>query len=405
MNRFVYSRLLEWKKRGPGRVLIVSGVTGVGKTDLIKKFVNAEFNSYLYNKTSSLEKLLEIAKRDGDEDVYVFDNIGSDLNRLKAIANLQNLFPQKYFIIIDSYIRKIKNPGIKADYLVITPLNFEEFLFNCHLDIFKQLKLVNNLNSIESELHITLMEIFEHFLVTGGFPEVIKFYIENGLDFKGIRSIQNRIIEEIFQSIERNYSRVEVKNIKKIISLIYPTLLRENKKFKVSDISSSRRFKVLKDFFLTINNLNFGIDSYIVKDRSLDIDEKSFILYFFDTGLLGCIGNVPIELYKVNQLLKNPINIALINNYIACEAKSLGMKNMNSWFHNMSKIEFLFNISNNILPIEVKDDSSGKLKSFDTLVQMLEVDKCYRASIDRFESEKIIRLPLYLVGSLLKSKY
>lgn len=404
MNRFVYSKLLEWKKRGPGRVLIISGVPGVGKSDLIRKFVDSEYNRYLYNRNCSLNDLLEVAKRDGEEEVYIFDNIGSDLDKLKAVANLQNLFPDKYFIIIDSFIRKISNPGIKADYLVVTPLNFEEFLFNCHLDIFKQLKEIKGLSSIEEELHSKLMEIFSNYLVVGGFPKVVKYYKENGLEYNDIRTIQENIVNCIYSSLDSSFSWVEVKNIKKILSLIYPTLLRENKKFKVSDISTSRRFKALRDFFVYIRNLNLGIYSYIVKDSKIEVDEKTFVLFFIDTGLLGCIGKVPVELYQGDQLLKNPISIALVNNFIACEAKSLGVNNHYSWFHNMSKIEFIFDISNDYLPIEVKDDSSGKLKSFETLNKMLDINKCYRVSIDSFTQGKVSRLPLYLIGSLLKSK-
>lgn len=404
MNRFVYSKLLEWKKRGPGRVLIISGVPGVGKTDLIKKFVESEYSRFLFDSNSSLHDLLEVAKRDGDEEVFVFDNIGSDLDKLKAIANLQSLFPEKFFIIIDSFIRKINNPGIKADYLVVTPLNFEEFLFNCHFDVFKQLKEIKGLNSIDGDLHINLMEIYSNYLVVGGFPEVVKYYKENGLEFNDIRTIQDSIINTIYSSLESSFTWVEVKNIKKILSLIYPTLLRENKKFKVSDISTSRRFKALREFFSYIKNLNLGIYSYIVKDNQIEEDEKTFVLYFIDSGLLGAIGKVPVELYQGDQLLKNPISLALVNNFIACEAKSLGVNRHYNWFHNMSKIEFIFNISNNYVPIEVKDDSSGKLKSFETLNRMLDVDKCYRVSVNGFTQEKVSRLPLYLIGSLLKSK-
>lgn len=401
MNRFVYSRLLEWKKRGSGRVLIVSGVTGVGKSLLVEKFVLAEFNNGKIYSDVTPELLSNNLVKDND--IVVFDDIGSDIDILNKIINIQHNYPKKFFIVIDTYIRSKKETNISADYLPIYPLSFEEFLYNCHLDYFNSLKLLKSLDGINNELHKTLNNLFCKYLIMGGFPAVINNYIEKGFNFNSIREIQYDIIDNLFKSISNSFSWVETKNVRKIIELIFKSLIRENKKFKFSDISASRRFKSLKEFFLIISESNITVESYVVKDDFTEKDEKAFILYFCDSGLLGALGQVPEALYDNKYLFKNPITSGLVQNFIACEGKSMGLNTSLSWLHNMSKIEFIYIKNNKVIPIELKDDSSGKLKSFDSFRKIMDIDNNYRVTMDKYQKGSVTRLPIYIIGSFLRN--
>lgn len=405
MNRFVYSRLLEWKKRGSGRVLIVSGVSGVGKSSLVKRFVTRDFENPGIYSNVCLGELSEKTFKNSANDIFVFDDLGSDIVKLKKIIELQDLFPDKFFIVIDTYIKSKKDSNISADYLPIYPLSFEEFLFNCHIEYFNSLRELRSLDDIDDKLHLKLNELLFRYLILGGFPAVISDYIDNGLNFNSAREIQNRIIDRIFESLSNNFSWVEAKNAKAIIKLIFTSLTRENKKFKFSDISSSRRYRSLKEYFLIVFENNIAVESFVVKDCLAIEDEKSFILYFCDTGLLGALGHVPETLYNNEFMYKNPITLGLIQNLIACEGKSVGLNSSFSWFHNISRIEIIFKKDDKVIPVEVKNYFSGKLKSFESFRKIMNISNNYRVTMEKYQKGSVTTLPIYIIGSFLRNYF
>lgn len=401
MKRFLYNQLTKWKERGSGRVLIVSGLPGVGKRDLVEAFCSREFKSCINIKPTNLYDLSKVVNEDIQEEAIVFHTSTKDINLLKGIINIQELYKNKFIIVIDSFIRSFKEGNIKADYLILRPLSFEEFIYNTNSDLFLRLSDVGSIDSIDPEMNQALGNCFSDYLFVGGMKDAVEAYIV-GEESSMIREIQNRLLKKVMSNIEMLFPPVVFKNMKHILELIFPTLIRDNRKFKFSDISVSRRYNSLREYFNLVQECNLVYRSNIVHDSNVSINEKAFILYFFDTGILGAIGEVPRSLYNYKNLLENPITTGIVNNYVSTEMKFYGLKDIYFWSHNLSKIEFLFESRGKLYPMEIKSNSSGKLKSYDSFNKYFKCENNFRFNMEN-KKGSVTTLPIYSLGLFVKS--
>lgn len=405
MNRFAYKQLLNWKKCSNSNLLILGGVSSVGKTALVKDFIEREFNSNIYIDISN--NIFSEYKTDIDRleeySVVVIDNVFGDRKLLKEVYDLSKLKDRINFIFIDPFVKEGKgyHSIISARYLVLKPLTFEEFLFNVNRKLFVTLSKTSVAN-ITEELNHSIMNIFSDYLYVGGMPSVVIKYIEVGIT-QAIRNEQRRILDYTLKGLKAYYKTTYFKNLNAIIETLYNSIIRDNQKFKLSDISESRRFSSFKAYFEALENLNLIHRSYCIKGHNVKRNEKSFIPYFFDSGLLGLIGDVPYELYEANKLFNNPITLGLCHNFVACEIFGDKSIDIYHWSHNMSKIEFVIDKEGSLLPIEIKNDISGKLKSFDIFNNYFKNVEDVRLNLSAPNKKGAVNTyPIYLINNLVR---
>lgn len=406
MNRFAYKQLLNWKNCSNNNFLILGGVSGVGKTTLIKDFISREFNKKLYfdmdgkclKSVSSLIYGLE------EFSVVVFDSILGDRTLLKEVFDLSKKMENLYFIFIDPYVKEGKgfHNIISARYLVLNPLSFEEFLFNVDIETFNTLSNIGELKNISSELNSQILNIFVDYLYVGGMPTVVQKYIEDGICDE-IRTSQREILNNNYRVLSAYYKKTYFKNLQSIINTVFSTLIRDNQKFKLLDISASKRFTTFKEYFDVLEHLNILHRSYCLKGNRDEIDKRSFILYFFDTGILGLLGNIPYEFYDSKNILNNHILLGLCHNCIANELFSSKLLEIYQWTHNMAKIEFVIKKEEILIPVEFKNDTSGKLKSFDVFNTYVNNIKNIRLNCSTPDRKgDVYTYPIYLINSLVR---
>lgn len=406
MNRFAYNQLLEWEKSERSSLLIVGGVPGVGKKDLVLKFANEIFDDYLYYDFLVEGKNLTInfSEKQG-KSLVVIDNIMGDKGFLLRIKKLSEEFENFKFIILDPFAKEGRgdNKPVAVSYLILYPLSFEEFLFNVNYNLFNDLAALKGAVAFPEILHLKLLHILNDYLVVGGMPDSVRIYINLGLDFACIRLKQAEIINNIFDKLSSYYKVTEYKNLMNIINLILPTLVRDNKKFKLTDISSSTRFSSFSKYFKILENLNLVYITRQKKGHNLEIEEKSLIIYLFDVGILGFLGNIPKEIYTSPILLSNQITLALCSNFVAGELFSTTSLPIYFWNKNLSKIEFLWKKDSILQPLEMKNDDSGKLKSLISFSQIIKYGDLMRINLKKPDIKGSIKTyPIYLVKSLYR---
>lgn len=406
MNRFAYTQLTDWRKSKVNSVLIIGGVPGVGKRDMVKKFANEAFDNFviidLLDNEKSLNNEIDI---NSTNSLIIFDNILGNKQKLIEIVDLSRKYPNLKFIVIDPFAKESRgsNLSVTVSYLILYPLGFEEFLFNTNRSVFDKLGKLKGVETISQTFHEELINVFIEYLIVGGMPSVVKKYKEQGLLFPIIREEQQVVLDEILNKFSNYYKTTDYKNLKSIINLIFSTLVRDNRKFKLADISLSKRFSSFQRYFKILENLNVVYISKLLKGSPFKTDEKSLVIYLFDTGLLGLLGNVPKEHYTVEGLLSNPILLALCVNFTACELHSTKNTQLNFWNNNMSKVEFLLTNSNHIMPIELKNDESGKLKSLESFQRIYKNEVSTRLNISKPSTKGSVKTyPIYLVKSLYR---
>ncbi|MBN2616908.1 MAG: ATP-binding protein [Spirochaetales bacterium] len=396
LKRFAYSKILRWKSSDSYNLLLVGGPSGVGKSTLCFDFVQNEYNSYLILDSRD-EDILKIDFSTNPECILI-DNLDGSINKLQEIQDLCLKNKNIDFIVIDSFAKAIKgNIKLeKVNYLSLSALTYEEFLINANFDLYEVFTNLSTPNLIDIELHEKLISYYRLYLIVGGMPEVVFDFIDKGYNFQRIRAMQNKIISEMFLNLKFYFKLTDYKNFDKIIKLIFPTLLRPNKKFKITDISNSRR---LSNF---IHNFEILSDLGYIK-LIHQISEKSFIVTFFDSGLLGAHSDIPESMYT-EVLIDNPITLSLVYNNVSSELYSFSKDSIYYWTKNMSKVEFVLKSKDKYIGIELKNDDSGKLKS---LIEFNNnYDNCRIVRLNNKAPNKkgnVITLPLYLVANIARS--
>lgn len=406
MNRFAYNQLTEWKKSKGNSLLIVGGVPGVGKKDMVVKFAKEAFDNYAIFDLSDLDFDIKVHLNNiVDNSLVIIENIVGDKQKLIEIVELSEEYSNYRFIVIDPFAKESRGSdlSVRVSYFVLYPLGFEEFLFNVDHNLFEELAILKGADTISDELHSKLIDLFMDYLVVGGMPSVVQLYKEKGLDFIKIRLEQEKITNNIFNIFSSYYKTTEFKNLMNIMKNIFPTLIRENRKFKLADISLSKRYASFSRYFKILENLNLVHISRLSKGSSLEVEEKSLILYFFDTGLLGFLGNVPKQQYDRKQILSNQTTLGLCSNFAACELFSTTTKPIYFWNNNMSKVEFLLKENEYVLPVELKDDTSGKLKSLESFQRIYDSKVSTRLNLNKPGKKGNVKTyPLYLIKSLYR---
>ncbi len=414
MERKIYNDLLRWKKDAY-KPLLVYGSKQVGKTYSVIDFGKKCYKNIVYFNTTNNLDLLDILKREKIPDkiilklsvlsgetifkqdtLIILDNVENNYI-VKAIKLFGNENNQYHIIMITSkkeYLTKFK--GEELHFKAMYPMDFEEFLVNTGkkqlVDFIKESYTKN----IPMPFHQMALDLYNDFLITGGYPEVVDSYI-NKKDYLIIESIKQKIIDLI--KSETIYARnlIDIPRTNEVLNSIPFQLLKENKKFQYGNIKKGSRSK---DYEASIQFL--GLNSLIHRSFKLnDIksplssykDIESFKLYPNDVGILYTM----LHLNKMKFLTDNDIRRTLIENNVSNTLINMGYSLYYYQSDGKSEINFIIqNRMGEIIPIEILNMNLTKAKALSLFTSKFSVANPIRLTEDNFAKKKNIRyIPVY----------
>lgn len=263
--------------------------------------------------------------------------------------------------------------GYKVDYEMFS-LDFEEFLwakgYN-EITITNMLSHMNNLLPFSNLEMSIYKKLFLEYVTLGGMPEVIRNYIEKGT-FEGSLAIQKQLVADYKEDIRKCVDGIDQTRILNVFNSIPSQLAKENKKFQISKIEKSARFRDYRgcvewlidsgviNICYCLNNLELPLSG--------NININKFKLYFSDSGLLISLlddesqddfrANKNLGVYK-GALYENIVSEALIK-----EGYKLYYYKKD---YGTLELDFFIRSTNNLIPIEVKA-KDGNSKSLKTLI-------------------------------------
>lgn len=424
MKRKFYNTLLDWKEKNIETPLMVVGARQIGKTYIINKFCQNEFEDYIYinlmEKTSfisifesnddfevKVKKMeLELNKKINAENTIIFfDEIQESeglISSLKAFSES----PIPYKIICAGSLLGVKINRFKSSFPVgkvrienMYPMDFEEFLLALDKEMWVEeiKRCFNNLEEIS--IHDKLIDLYRTYLCIGGMPAVINNYKSVNQE---ILSLDKKIIKDIITSYladmnKYTYTNNESVKIEKVYRAIPTSLAKENKKFQYIDIESGakkREFESSIDW-LKASNLIYQATQISKVEPPLKAFEQLdfFKLYLNDVGILTSL----LEINFSDILLNNEFMFkgAIAENYIAQVFKTNGIS-LYYWKSNHSEIDFLLYNEDGIIPVEVKASDNTKSKSLNIYIEKYKPKYSIRISTKNFGFENNIKsIPLY----------
>ncbi len=409
LKRKMYNTLLEWKNNKKKECLLVKGARQVGKTFLIRKFGEKEYESFVeinFHEQNSL-KIIFSGDKSAEE---IYKRLTANIPGVKLIPGKTLIFLDeiqkcadartalkflaedgRYDVIAsgsllglsygkdaDSDVEPIESIPVGYEKTVMMySMDFEEFLwaYGYTYDTIAYLKsFYDSRKKIPLEIHQKYESLLREYLVVGGMPEVVASFIEYK-DFTKVQEIQDKILTSYADDISQHAKGAEKVKVRKCYDSIPRQLAKENKKFKYSEVEHKATSRKFGDSVQWLTDANMAYTCYNTTLPTLPLKayekDNEFKLYIADTGLLLALFGFATKQALLNGTLKGFAKGGIYENFVAETLVKNGYALHYYKQGDSSELEFVIEKNGEVIPIEVKA-GNAPTKSLDSFIDNFE---------------------------------
>ena len=327
LKRKIYDKLLIWKRESR-LTLEVTGARQAGKTYIIRKFAEENFRHAVYinmleDSGNEFLECLRMARKwepgterpnqpihrafslyskdfqDNSETVVVIDEIQES----SEVYNLVRDFTRKFacrFIVTGSYLGRTLNKEFKMSAGDLTALRIETLDFEEFAEAFGLAEAYRQAEPLDPDRDKEfgkLADLFDLYLETGGYPAVVKEYLETRSKEKCREKLEDVIHLFCAESIRYFDDILDAAVYDNIFCSVSRILLREKKGLDADNFSESLQKLVTQDYNSNIskavcNRAMMWLQSAGILDFAGKITECRIMdfksrcrCYFTDVGL------------------------------------------------------------------------------------------------------------------------
>ena len=427
MQRKLTARLERWKLAGSKKPLMVIGARQVGKTHSIDEFCRLHFNEYYYfnlfdradvvalfkediNTEAKIKRLeLIIGKSvDFEQAIFFFDEVQESEELISALKYFTESEVNYNIVCAGSLLgvklRRFKRsfPVGKVELQNMFPMDIEEYFW-----AFGESGLAQEIRdcylgnkAMVKPLHEKALELYRTYLCSGGMPEAVKQIVDARAD---VLRFQEEILADIVISYLSDMAKyietpMESSRIEAIYGSVPAQLNNKSGKFQFAKVNKSARSR---DYGSALNWLVSS--GMVLKSNAVEIPrmplkgyEKDgyFKLYLNDPGVLRQLLRIrPAEIMLDTAFeLKGIIN----ENYAANQLAALGIPLCYWRDASQAEVDFLLDLPDGIVPIEVKSGRNKKSSSLKSYIETYRPPYAIRMLQRNFGTTGDIRtVPLY----------
>ena len=438
MKRKALQQLIEWKNAPGRKPLLIQGARQVGKTWLMKEFGKTHFSQMAYIHFDNNSRMRDIFNADFDikrlitafqieagctitpnDTLIVLDEIQEAPHAVNSLKYFCEEAPEYAIIAAGSLLgislhKDDSFPVGKVDFLDLYPLSFSEFLMATDNERLAELVETRDWQLITAFKN-KLIEQLRLYYFIGGMPEAVSAFAQYN-DLKQVRKIQ----QELLRSYDRDFSKHAPKETVPRIRLIWDSipaqLAKENKKFVFSAIKSGAR---ARDYEVAMQwLLDAGLIYHVCRAAKPAMPltaykADGFKAFMLDIGLLGAKANLNAKTLLEGSAVFQEFKGALTEQYVQQELRAECNITPGYWSRETgnAEIDFLYQSSDAIIPIEVKAEENLKAKSLQVYCEHFHPPFSVRTSMADYRTSKkdfadyshtMINLPLYGVNQIRK---
>ena len=424
MERKIESFFKKWQKDIIRKPLILYGPKQVGKTFSALSYGSKEYKNVIYFNTENNKQLEELFTKEKstekliinmslisgetilpEDTLIILDNLTS--NEIVKGMKLFGSESSKYHLIgITSNREKLTEfKGEELQFKAMNEMDFEEYLWAKDEKSLAELIKESYSKHKTCPFHKVALELFQDYLMTGGFPEAIIAHIEGKTNYE-LNAIQQKILDVYKKEIALNKTLIDIPRGIEVINSIPEQLKKENKKFQYGLMGTGKRAKEYESTINFLINNQLVYRSYKIKTVKSPLsscrEKDSFKLYIPDDGLLFSMLHLNYKQFITDEKIKE----TLYENHIAKTLVETGYALY--YYQSEGKAEVNFVVQNRmgqIIPIEIATKSMSKAKSLSVFMKKFTVPQAYRITENNFSTKKDIRyIPIYAVFCLNETK-
>lgn len=418
--------LIEWKNKTNRKPLILAGARQVGKTYILKKFGEQEFQNVAYINCDDNERVKDLFSQDYDmrriilaigaitqqnieagKTLIILDEIQELRRGLSALKYFCENAPQYHVAVAGSLLGIAMHHGEsfpvgKVDILHIYPMTYDEFLLAKGKEQMVEILKSKDWATIKL-LRTEYIKALREYYFVGGMPEAVLEFI-NTNDAIKVREVQNNILYTYQKDISKHVPTSESNRISMVWHSMPSQLVKENKKFLYGVAKPGGRAKDFEVAIQWLMDAGLVYKSERVTEPKMPlkfyVDISSFKLFVLDCGLLGAMSETPPEIMLVANNGMDEYKGAFTENYVMSQL--VATRNTSVFYYsNNAKLEIDFLIQNgtDIVPVEAKAEENLRSKSLSTFVASHPGMHGLRFSMSDYrEQDWMTNVPLYAIN-------
>ena len=400
LERKIDTHLSNWKNNPKRKPLIVKGARQVGKTESVRAFGKANYESVI-EINFVLQKKFRAIFEDGYDVESVIRNISmlepswkfiphrtllffDELQRCPDCATSLKSFclDGRYDVICSGslmgiYYEEIESNavGFKEDY-EMQSIDFEEFLWAKGYrreqieNMYQHMLALQPFSQLELD---TMTDIFREYMTLGGMPEVVKMFVENG-HFGGTLELQRQLLKDYEEDITKYAKETDKAKILSVYSHISAFLAKENKKYQITKIAKGARNREYIGAVEWLKSAGVINVCYCLNNVELPLkgnyNSEYYKLYYHDTGLL--IASLDEEAQEDLRANRNfgTYKGAVYENVVGEMLRKSGYEQLYFYKHDNPALEMDFFVrdTDSLVPVEVKA-RDGATASLNNLIK------------------------------------
>ncbi|SDW29455.1 hypothetical protein SAMN04487759_1096 [Kandleria vitulina] len=394
-KRKIYDSLLDWKKTSGGKTaLLVEGPRRVGKSTVVEKFAQNEYESYilvdfytaspetkaLFDDLSDLNYIFlqlqltyQVSLKER-KSCIVFDEVQMCPKARQAIKALVKDGRYDYIetgslISIHKNVKDILIPSEEKK-IRMYPMDYEEFKWALGDEVTIPMlkKLYEAKKPLGQAVFRKMLRDFRLYILVGGMPQAVERYITTN-DLRQVDDVKRDILtlyEDDFRKID------PTGKISALFDAIPAQLMGNASRYQVSSVISGNRAGDVLEQITELKDSGTVLVSYHANDPGVGMahnkDLRKFKLFTVDTGLFVTLA------FKDRDFTENDIYTKLLNGKLKANlgyifenivAQILATNGHELYYHTFLnektnhnyEVDFLISEKNKVSVIEVK--SSG----------------------------------------------
>lgn len=433
MKRDITKSLIEWKGTEPRLPILLRGARQVGKSYIVEDFGKQHFENHVtlnlelspeykpcfdnldpQKILTAIELLTNTTITPGDTLLFI-DEIQECPNAIMALRYFKEKMPKLHVIAAGSLLdftlnqENFRMPVGRVQFYYLKPFSFKEFLVAA--DHHKLREFIENFSwedDIPDIIHQKLIALVQLYCIIGGMPAAISAYLKN----KSLKNAQDmqQVILSTYQTDFGKYAKHTPIEQLQLIFNKTPQLV--TKQLKYSEISRDIQSRELKRSLQKLIEANLLYQTFATKATNLPlnalINPKKFKLLFLDTGLIQRRSNIDAEILAQGNLLSNHhgcIAEHFVGQELLANQAVLQPPEIYYWERDVrgssAEVDYVTDVGDQIIPVEVKAGASGKLKSLKLFMQSHDTSLGVHIATHSFGiKNNIVTLPLYLSSEL-----
>ena len=408
MKRKITDNLIAWKNEKGRKPLVVTGARQCGKTYAIKEFGREHFENLAYFNFEGNAALQSIFDYD-----FNIERIVTELERYSK----QKISDGRTLVFFDEVqacpkaITSLKyfcedRPGlhlIAAGSLLGVVIRQAEISFPVGKVEILQMYPLPELYTIPLQNYLKL------YYIVGGMPAAVDSFVQEN-DFDKVDRILDNILLDYSNDFSKHATASDIPKLSWIWDSVPKQLAKDKNKFMFSHVNEGKRAADLEDALQWLFSAGLLHKLECVTNAELPLSNNAnatiFKVYMSDVGLLRVKSGIDAKTILEDTALYAGFKGPFTENFVMNELVKKGLHPYFWKSQNTAELAFIFEVRNELFPVEVKADLHTKAKSYNVFCKKYSPKKGFVLSqkniaITTNEHTETRHLPLYLCSKII----